>query len=219
MSVGVRRGQQLWLHRGAGTAQASVHLIPCVLDLLAQAGLQLRDLQAIVLGRGPGSFTGLRTACAVAQGLAAGSQRPVLPIDTLLALAEEARLAQPEAACISAVLDARMEQVYVQHFAVRKAQLQPLSPGLLCAPEDIHWPSRPFLAAGNAQAAYAGRLPALPDGSFWRDALPSAQALLSLAPLRLGQAVPAEQAQPLYLREKVALTTEERAAAKAAVPS
>ena len=216
LSVGVRLGQALWLHSGPGAAQASLTLIPCALDLLAQAGLQLRDLQAIVLGRGPGSFTGLRTACAVAQGLAAGSHRPVLPLDTLLALAEEARLSHPEAACISAVLDARMEQVYVQHFAVHMGQLQALQPARLCAPEDIVWPGGPLLAAGNAQAAYADRWPALPDGSQWTAALPSARALLSLAPQRLGQALPAEQAQPLYLRDKVALTTEERAAAKAA---
>jgi tRNA threonylcarbamoyladenosine biosynthesis protein TsaB len=217
LSVGVRLGEQLWLHRGPGGAQASITLIACVLDLLRQAGLGLKDLEAIVFGRGPGSFTGLRTACAVAQGLAAGSGRPVLPIDTLLAVAEEGRRARPEARYISAVLDARMDQVYVQHFSVQGEQLQALQPGRVCAPEAIDWPENEHahVAAGNAQGAYGERLRPLPTGSAWLHALPTAEALLGLAPTRLACAVPAEQAQPLYIRDKVALTTQERAAAKA----
>ena len=68
-------------HTGAGAAQSSAALIPAVLRLLSEAGWQLADLQAIVFGAGPGSFTGLRTACAVAQGLALGANVPVLPVN------------------------------------------------------------------------------------------------------------------------------------------
>lgn len=223
LSVGVALGDRLWLHTGPGAAQASSTLIPSILALLEQAGLSLRDLDAIVFGRGPGSFTGLRTACAVAQGLAFGSNRPVLAIDTLQAVAEAARHAQPEATCISAVLDARMNEVYVQHFRVEGSHLQALDDCQLCAPEAVRWPdpgpAGRHRAAGNALAPYVGRLRELPPGSDWIEALPTAEALLRLAPQQRAQAVPADQALPLYLRDKVALTTEERAAARAAAPA
>ncbi|MBX9613730.1 MAG: tRNA (adenosine(37)-N6)-threonylcarbamoyltransferase complex dimerization subunit type 1 TsaB [Burkholderiales bacterium] len=145
LSIAVARGGGLWQHTGAGGAQASATLIPTVLALLAQAGLTLADLDAVVFGRGPGAFTGLRTACAVAQGLAYGARGglgvPVLPVDTLLAVAEEARgvavaagafgttgaeatgaaatddpLARSAPCDVIALLDARMDQVYAAHY-------------------------------------------------------------------------------------------------------
>ena len=224
MSVGVRRGERYWLHSGPGAAQSSATLIPTVLDLLAQADLSLHALDAIVFGRGPGSFTGLRTACAVAQGLAAGSQRLVLPVDTLMAVAEEARIevmrgeaASAGATHISALLDARMDEVYLQHFEWTGAGLQAIGPCELCAPEAVRFPPAAHrLVAGNALEVYRERLGELPAGSRWIAALPTASALLRLAPRLLHQAVAPAQALPLYVRDKVAQTTEERSAAKVA---
>ncbi len=224
MSVGVRRGDRYWLHSGPGAAQSSATLIPTVLSLLEQAHLPLQALDAIVFGRGPGSFTGLRTACAVAQGLAAGSDRPVLPIDTLLAVAEEARheaLAADASGAsptrISAVLDARMDEVYLQHFEWADGRWRALAACQLCPPQAVHFaPGAGLLVAGNALEVYRERLPELPAGSRWVKALPTAAALLRLAPGLLHQAVPAAQALPLYVRDKVAQTTEERLAAKQA---
>ena len=72
-----------------GGAAASSTLLPHIHALLAQAPLSLADLDAIAFGCGPGAFTGLRTACAVAQGLGLGLARPLLPIDSLLVVAED----------------------------------------------------------------------------------------------------------------------------------
>ena len=84
LSIGVQHGAHTDLRTLVGGAQASATLIPTAMEMLAQAGLTLAQLDAIVFGRGPGSFTGLRTACAVAQGLAFGATVPVLPMDRMI---------------------------------------------------------------------------------------------------------------------------------------
>jgi tRNA threonylcarbamoyladenosine biosynthesis protein TsaB len=134
MSVALSHGDQTWHHHGVGGAKASAQLIPTLHSLLAQAQLQLSDLTALVVGQGPGSFTGLRTACAVAQGLALGANLKVIPVDSLKAVAEDARqtlvdrtpsfpssnasnlLDAPQAFKdwhVASVMDARMGEVYV----------------------------------------------------------------------------------------------------------
>ena len=225
LSLAVARGDRVWTQTLPGGAQASSGLIPAVLALLAEADLPLHSLTAIVFGRGPGSFTGLRTACAVAQGLAFGANVPVLPVDTLLAVAEEARWLQEQAGktpagedlTVLTLLDARMDEVYSAAYRWQAAPLagwQALSPLKVGAPEQVEWPQdAPVLLAGNAFAAYGDRLPA----SERCPALPTAAALFRLAPAlwAQGQAVPAEQAMPLYIRDKVAHTTAEREVLKA----
>ena len=245
LSLAVARGTQTWTHTSAGGALTSTHMIPQTLTLLKEAGLALTDLQAVVFGRGPGAFTGLRTACSVAQGLAFGADLPVLPIDTLLAVAEEARAANAAAGTtpvtrVLAVMDARMEQVYVAAYeftpnAVDAADEATQIHGTwrcvqepeLHSPESLHWPadwtndaaqtaSYAFIAAGNAWPVYAGRWPASLT-ALQVMALPTAAALLRLAPAAwaAGQAVPPEEALPLYIRDKVAQTTDERMLIKA----
>ncbi len=230
LSLALARGEQAWTHTSVGGAQASMQTLPHIQALMAQADLRFVDLDAVVFGRGPGAFTGLRTACSVAQGLAFGADVPVLPLDTLLAVAEEARYAvhslrdaNPKAAPatrVLAVLDARMDQVYVAAYehthgtwqCVQEAALQ--NPGALTWPAHWHDPAS-FVAAGNAWAVYAGRWPSTFTAAQL-PALPTASALLRLAPLAWAQglAVPAEQALPLYIRDKVAQTTQERLLAK-----
>lgn len=229
LSLAVMRAEQTWTHTGAGGAQASIQTLPQIQALMAQAGLGFGDLQAVVFGRGPGAFTGLRTACSVAQGLAFGADVPVLPIDTLLALAEEARHAahlqhaaeaMPVTTRVLAVLDARMDQVYVAAYEHTQGVWRCVQEVALQTPQDLNWPTdwqhdAPFLAAGNAWQTYAGRWPAALSAAQVQ-ALPTASALLRLAPQAWAQglAVCAEHALPLYVRDKVAQTTQERQWAK-----
>jgi tRNA threonylcarbamoyladenosine biosynthesis protein TsaB len=217
LSVAVLHGDTLRAHNGVGGAQASTTLLPLIQQLLADAGLALAELDAIVFGRGPGSFTGLRTACSVAQGLAFGAKVPLVPVDTLLAVAEEARHAFG-AQQVVAVLDARMDQLYAARYDFAAGgplgAVDDRDEPLLLSPEELEVPAG-WALAGNAFAAYDKRLA---PATARHEALPTATALLRLAPalLAAGRTVPAAQAWPLYVRDKVAQTTEERAAIKAA---
>jgi tRNA threonylcarbamoyladenosine biosynthesis protein TsaB len=217
MSVAVLRGDAsgdvVREHESAGGAQASTGLIPAIQNLLAEAGLRLAELDAIVFGRGPGSFTGLRTACSVAQGLAFGSGVAVLPVETLLAVAEAAR-AQAGVDRVVAVLDARMDEVYWGAYEYAADRWQRVGEICLGAPESVAVPPG-WALAGNAFAAHAARLPA---AAARIEALPSARALLLVAPalIAAGEAGSAATALPLYIRDKVALTTDERAALRGA---
>lgn len=219
LSIAVQHGDAVWQHTGPGGAQASATLIPTVRSLMAQAGLSFDTLEAIVFGRGPGSFTGLRTACAVAQGLAFGARAgqgvPVLPVDTLLAVAEEARHAH---GCtqVVAVLDARMDEVYHARceWVAAEGRWHTEADFGLGAPESVLAPAG-WTVAGNARTPYGERL--APTAAHMA-ALPTATALLRLAPalLAAGEGVPASDALPRYIRDKVAQTTAERAALRAA---
>jgi tRNA threonylcarbamoyladenosine biosynthesis protein TsaB len=207
-------GLLLWQHQGSGDAQASATLIPQALSLLAQAKIGLHELDAIVFGAGPGSFTGLRTACSVAQGLAFGLGVPVLPVDTLMCVAEDARV-RCGATRVQVVLDARMDQVYSAAYHWQGDHWLRQGDCALLAPDAVAL-SPGDLLAGNAEAVYGARLPGAAAQRI--EAWPSAHALLRLAPalLRLGGAVAAHHAQPRYVRDKVAQTTDERNAAHAA---
>ena len=223
MSLAVQRTQdgvaEWWQHTAPGGAQTSANLIPALQQLMAQAQLQFSQLDAIVFGCGPGSFTGLRTACAVAQGLAFGVKVPVLPVDTLLAVAEDARhthAAAQDRFEVTALLDARMDEMYAACYVFDSARWSQTQGHSLIRPEDLVGDADGAWV-GNVFAPYGTRLPA--TGALRLDALPTAAALLRLAPalLAAGAAVPADQALPLYVRDKVAKTTAERAAEKAAL--
>ena len=228
MSIAVSRDDGaaagLWQLQGEGGAKASTGLIAGVLELMRQSGMELRELDAICFGCGPGSFTGLRTACAVAQGLAFGANVPVLPVNSLLAVAEGARhsaLAEAPSGQVTALLDARMDEIYTATFAFGAGIWRELQPACLVKPEAVALPvpsAGEAVAAGNAFAVYGERLSGLPAAAARIQAVPQAAAMLRLAPqlLAAGKAVAAEHALPTYVRDKVAQTTAERAAIKAA---
>lgn len=220
---------------GPGGAQASASLIPTIQRLLAQVRWQLAELDAIAFGCGPGAFTGLRTTCAVVQGLALAARPdgvPVLPMPTLLLVAEQARQQALEAGAplpsrVMAVLDARMDELYAAEWCYAPlpdgcAHWQAVGAPWLTRPEQLQladgWAAAPASLGlvGNALTTYGARLAPVWHTMPQREAWPTAQAALRLAPSwwAQGLAVSAAAAQPLYVRDKVAQTTAERALAK-----
>ncbi len=216
-AVAVSRSGHIASAQVDGGAKASSTLLPTILRLLADAGLRVDDLDAIAFGRGPGAFTGIRTACSVAQGLALGAGKPVLPIDSLLAIAEEGRRATG-ADRVWAVVDARMNEIYAAEYAWVDGRWRTLVGPMLCAPPELNarWLDAPPAAvAGDALVAFAGRLDT-GDAACAPAARPSGVALIALAQAAWqdGAAVDAALALPLYVRDRVALTTVEREAAR-----
>jgi tRNA threonylcarbamoyladenosine biosynthesis protein TsaB len=187
-------------------------LLKMVDGLLRERGLAVRDLDCIAFGAGPGSFTGLRIACGVAQGLAFGAELPVVGVSTLLALAEAVQGAR--AVCC---LDARMGQVYHAAYERDGNRWITVHPPDLCAPAaapplpgGFSWTGcgSGFKAYGEVLARrYAGRLSAIIS-----DAYPHARHIARLAVVEFeqGRALAAEEAVPVYIRDKVALRSDER---------
>jgi len=238
MAVALRGPLGVRLHEGEGGAQASASLLPTIQTLLREQGLRAADLAAVAFGCGPGAFTGLRTACAVAQGLALGAGCPVVPVDSLMLVAEDTaghpgppnEPTAPSTGALAAVaMDARMGELYAALYRWRGAALAPagwevaLPPGLYEPPVLAEvWRAQLEAAAGGCWVAGSGLalLPpgAMPAGTPTRPGRSRAGALLRLAErlLAAGAAVDPAQALPIYLRDKVALTVAERAAASMA---
>lgn len=212
-----------------GGAQASATLLPALKALLDEAGLTWHRLDAIGVGIGPGAFTGVRGACAVAQGLAFGAGRPVLRIDTLMAVAEAARQAGAAGGDVQVAIDARMGEAYAaryrydchdahdghashdpQRAAWRVVEPPALhDPATLAARISAEGGSQPV--AGSSLVAHAAAWSAI-DRRCWPQAVAHGSALLALARTAWdrGEAVDAAELQPIYVRDKVAQTTQER---------
>jgi tRNA threonylcarbamoyladenosine biosynthesis protein TsaB len=180
---------------------------------------KLADCDAIAFGAGPGSFTGVRTACGVAQGLAFGADLPVLAMVTLESMAEACRL-RTSSNDVLAVLDARMNEVYWAQYRFEAGAWQVVCAPALCAPDAVApEPVVGLAACGNGFAAYADAFAGkdFADAAL-ADILPHARemAVLGAAALAAGTAVAADEAQPIYLRNKVAYTSAERQGINAA---
>jgi tRNA threonylcarbamoyladenosine biosynthesis protein TsaB len=196
--------------------QKHSELLIAMLDaLLKDAGFRIQDMDGIAFGKGPGSFTGVRIACGVAQGLAFGANLPVAGICTLEALAEASGKEK-----IIAALDARMGEVYYAAYEKRGDEWVTASAPSLCKPEDVPpVPGEGWFGCGSGFAIqgevlsrrYAGQLQGA-DGA----AVPQAAAIAVLGARRIarGEGGDAAEALPLYLRDKVALTMSERDAAR-----
>lgn len=207
-------------------------VLPWCGRVLAEAGVARSQLDAVAVGRGPGAFTGVRLGIAVAQGLALGLDRPLLPVSTLAVLAMEATRLVPDPAPIRvlATLDARMQEVYAGSFELRDGDALPLDTETVGAPAAVDLPTATggdadegpgWVAVGSGLAAldgalatrFAGRLRATDPA-----ALPRAGRLARLAARAWarGEAVAPHDVEPAYLRNQVALTIGEQQALRGA---
>jgi tRNA threonylcarbamoyladenosine biosynthesis protein TsaB len=207
-SVALLVGQtmiQRYEEPGRGHAE---RILPMVGDVLKEAAVALADLDAIAVGRGPGAFTGVRIAISVAQGLGFGADKPVVPVSDLAALAQRAA-DERGARKVIASIDARMHEVYWGVYAVDSSGLVVATGDeRVDAPAHIEFPpDDEWFAAGSGWAT--GELSArLATQAVPSDArlLPRARevALLGRRDFELGRAVRADQAMPVYLRDRVA---------------
>ena len=196
-----RDGEIAAAERRAGHRHSELAL-PMLQTLLEKLSLKTEDLDAVAFAAGPGSFTGLRIACALAQGLALARGIPVLGVSTLEALAEECGAPR-----VVACLDARMREVYYAALERTPAGWRETVPAQCAAPAALRPPGADWIGAGNGFAAYGnmGLNTVLPEVH------PTAFAVARLAAPRLaaGQGVDAALAAPAYVRDKVALTKAE----------
>jgi len=182
-------------------------LLPWIEQLLSEAGIGFSALDAFAFSRGPGSFTSLRIGIGVVQGLAWASDRPVIPVSSLAATAQTAVSAGIDSALVA--LDARMNEVFTGTFEVNnKGFMVPVTAEQVCGPGDVPAPvSSGSYGIGNGFDRYA-ELEALSKSlsGVRSDIWPKATSVLELAQewLKTNEPLPAEQAQPVYLRDNVA---------------
>lgn len=175
-------------------------------EVLDEAGAGMSTVDAITFCRGPGSFTGVRIACSVVQGIAFGLDLPVLPVSTLATLAQGA-LREHSAGHVVAAIDARMDQVYIGEYQAVDGLMLLLGEERVAAPTSLQSVSVPLWhGVGTGWAAYGEALrESLGSPQAAIDALPRASDCLplALAAYKRGEAVSAEQALPVYLRDQV----------------
>ncbi|RRJ85141.1 tRNA (adenosine(37)-N6)-threonylcarbamoyltransferase complex dimerization subunit type 1 TsaB [Aestuariirhabdus litorea] len=191
--------------------QHSEMILPMVDRLLASAGLVLSQVDGIAFGRGPGAFTGVRIATAIVQGLAFATDKPVLPISTLAALAQQAARCH-QATRVLAAIDARMDEIYWAGYHCSDDGVVEIIPEQVCAPEQVVLPAdtQGWMGIGTGWGL-GSRIPLSP-ARVEVDAYPLAEDIVRLAvPLfEQGKSVAAAQALPVYLRDRVAKKRHER---------
>lgn len=206
-SVALLHDGRVLSHYEVAPRMHAQRLLPMIQQLLGEAGIAASALDAIAFGRGPGAFTGVRIAIGVVQGLAFALDRPVLPVSNLAVLAQRA-LREQGATQVAAAIDARMDEVYWGCYRAEAGEMRLLGQEAVLPPEHAEAPrgsDGEWFGAGTGWGTFAARLALRPvgmDGSM----LPHAEDLLTLARFAWarGEALPADQAQPVYLRDQVA---------------
>mgnify|MGYP000946092435 FL=1 len=192
------------------------HILPMVDEILAQAGITLHQVDALVFGRGPGSFTGVRIGAGIAQGLAFGAELPVIPVSNLAAMAQAA-YAQYQAENVLTAIDARMNEVYFAQWQAQKVRSdfgefldwQPIIAEQVCSPSNVieqvaQQHHKNAVLAGTGWAAY----PELNEANLGKATeitLPSALYMLDLALPKwfAGETISPLEIEPIYLRNEV----------------
>ena len=209
-SVALLRDGEMFVEEAMAENRHSDLLVPMLRRVMERARLGPRQMDAFAFGQGPGSFTGLRIACGIVQGMAYAAERPVVPVSTLLALAEQSNESR-----VLAALDARMGEAYLAAYARVGSDWDEVIAPRLSGPDGLPaLPGRRWAATGSGfdrhgwlRDAYRQSIEMRFEGD-----LPRAGAIARIAARRFGRGagVRAQDAAPLYLRDKVALTSEER---------
>ncbi|KTD23602.1 glycoprotease (O-sialoglycoprotein endopeptidase) [Legionella lansingensis] len=203
ISVGLSVGGKLKNSELRGQRQHAQVILPMIEQLLAEGGLQLSQLDAIVYGRGPGSFTGLRIACSVAKGLAYAHDLPLFPVSSLAAIAEEAFYhTEDDASSVLAMIDARMNQVYWACLAPHQYEVQESVDAVANITVS---PVSPLILAGVGFEPYFDQLSPVIQERIIKKCLiyPQAQAMIRIALSGKIQAISAAKASPVYIRNQV----------------
>jgi len=203
-SVALQCGAGIEQREIAHPREQTARVLPLVDELLQVYGIGLERLDGIVFGRGPGSFTGLRVAASVAQGLATAVNLPVLAVSSLQAIAQHAHRIDG-ATRVLVCVDARMGEVYSGLFELRDDVMQPLSEEQIGDPENLSaaGPDE-WILAGSGVSAHPESLRGLAAAAtrVLPDIAPAAVDLLpqALIDLEAGRALAPEAALPVYLR-------------------
>ncbi len=200
------------------TVEPRIHakaLLPMLNELIAEAGITPKQLDAVTFARGPGAFTGVRIATAAAQAIALGADLPVAPVSTLAAIATRCHRETGESK-VAVAIDARMGEVYWGAYQLSNGLPELIGEESVCAPESLVKLDGSWCAAGTGWQTYAETLEPITGAVVKEgvDPFPHALDVLSIGKILLerGDGVPAGQALPVYLRDNVALTIEQRAA-------
>ncbi len=225
LSIAVLRGGESFARDIDAGQRHSELTLPLISEVLTEANLTLRDFDAIAFGQGPGSFTGVRIACGLAQGMALGIGKSLVPVPTQMALAEQTGAGQ-----VIVAIDARMGEIYFAAYqrdtTAATGWLAVIAP-MLVKPEAL--PSidgKPWVAVGSGfdvpalydqlMARYGGQIVNVVHGILPRALDVVRIAARQLENAGLASAIAPEHAAPLYLRNKVAMTIDERRAHHAA---
>lgn len=196
------------LHELAPRGHAQ-RLLPMINQLLAEHSMDLVDLDAIAFGRGPGSFTGLRIAAGVTQGLAFGADLPVIGVSTLEALVKGAVRMECLGSSYLPVIDARMEEVYCSLYRMADGNYQIGSEEIICKPDELPFLNElkesedlTLLGSGGALLIDSLDKAGISILHSYDNAMPHAQDVGRIAQGKLaaGELLTAEQAIPVYLR-------------------
>jgi tRNA threonylcarbamoyladenosine biosynthesis protein TsaB len=222
-SVALLQGDDILARSERLASGHAERILPMIDEILTAAGVALKALDGLAVVHGPGTFTGVRIAVAVAQGLAFGADLRVAPVSSLATLAAGALERGPDRPVVAAI-DARLGEVYWAAFeSGADARPRVLVPPRLTSPDELHFPDgRRFTAAGSGFAAFPQLLAraGIAGGDLAAVQEPDARYAVrqGAAALAAGEGLDAHRLEPLYLRDKVALTEAERAAPNVAAP-
>lgn len=205
-SVAIQNGEQIYSSHKIAPMQQAKLILPMIQTLLTEASLTFEDLDAIAYGYGPGSFTGIRIANSVAQGIAFAAKKPVIQISSLAILAQAAFLEHTSRNWLVAV-DARMDQIYWAYYqAGQKGCVELIGEEQLCTPDHASLPEKnDWCGVGDGWNKYTDTLVArigFKPQTIYANQLPTAEILLPLAKVKFAESqwVMAADAAPCYLR-------------------